>query len=180
MSRTTVIEEITNLVGLSKCTAKRIQRECIMVRDKFDEICVEVIGFDKLLVKFKDQYNEYTFTLGNNYPFVAPIRLIINTQDQNRFFDLRTQRFRTILKYITGLECLCCNSYLCKNNWTPAVTLPNIITQVEEYKVIKKNIAVKLLLDQIKLKYLNRDIDLDSWVFTISLPRLCLPGKAIL
>lgn len=174
------MEKITNLVGISKGKAQRIQKECIMVRDKFDEICVEVIDFNKILVKFKNQYNEYTFTLGNDYPFVPPISFIINTQDQNSFFNLRTSRFRTILKYISGLECLCCDSYLCKDNWNPSVTLSQIITQVEEYKVIKKNIALKLLLDQIKLKYLNRYIDLDSWVFTISLPRLCPPGKVII
>jgi hypothetical protein len=66
---------------------------------------------------------------------------------------------------------------LCANNWGPAITLYKIVNQIEEYKKIKLNIQQKILADQIKQKYLNRDIDLDSWLFTISVPRLCLPNK---
>ena len=179
MLRTTIIEEITSIDGIPKYLAKRVQRECLMVRDKYDEICVEYNNNQELSVTFKNKYNQYSFYLSKPYPFVPP-RVTVDKLSQNELFHIRTKRFQTILKYISGLDCLCCHSYLCRNNWSPTVPLSKVISQIDEYRNIKKNIALKIIIDQIKLKYLNRYIDLDSWVFTISLPRLCDPDKIIL
>ena len=85
----------------------------------------------------------------------------------NLFFNLKTTRFKTILKYVSGLDCLCCNSYVCKNNWSPSVTMEVMINQIKQYKTYKYFIFIKLILDKIKEKYLHRDINLDSWLFNI-------------
>lgn len=176
MLRTTNTDEIDQIVHIPKLVGRRIKRECQLVKDKYDDLFVEYNSNSEILVGFKRSRNQYIFIIEPNYPFTAP-RVTINGLSQHEFFRLPSNRFITILQYITGLDCLCCNSMLCKNNWAPALTLDKVINQLEEYKTIKHNIQLKILADKIKEKYLNRDIDLDSWLFNVSVPRLCLPGK---
>jgi hypothetical protein len=139
------------------------------MRDRYDEIMICCTNPNDITVSFKRNHNCYIFRIPSHYPFMNPT-LTINGLNQNNFFDLKTNRTRSILKYITGFTCLCCHSYLCKNNWSPAITLQVVINQIEEYKEIKKNIFLKILADKIKEKYLINDIDLDSWLFNVSSP----------
>jgi len=44
------------------------------------------------------------------------------------------------------------------------------LDEIDDYKLIKRNIVRKLLLDKIKDQYLIMDIDLDSWLFNVSMP----------
>ncbi len=161
---------------MPKLLGRRIKRECQLLKDKYDDLFVECNSNSEILVGLKRSRNQYIFIIEQNYPFTAP-RVTINGLSQNKFLRLPSNRFTTILQYITGLHCFCCSSLLCKNNWTPALTLDNIVIQLEEYKKIKLNIQLKILADKIKEKYLNRDIDLDSWLFNVSVPRLYLPEK---
>jgi hypothetical protein len=61
---------------------------------------------------------------------------------------------------------LCCNSYLCSNNWSPRITIKALIEQLEEFRLHKNNIFLKFVADAIKDKYLIDDINLDEWLFT--------------
>ena len=176
MLRTTNADEIDQIVSIPKHVGKRIKRECQIIRHQYDSLFVEYTQDADILVGFKRDGNQYIFHIEQNYPFTAP-RVKINGLSQYEFFRLPSKRFTTILEYITGLDCFCCSSLLCKNNWGPALTLEKVINQIEEYKKIKLNIQKKILADQIKQKYLNRDIDLDSWLFNISVPCLCLPAR---
>jgi hypothetical protein len=176
MFQTSNIDEIDLIPFIPNVIKRRIKRECREMRNIYDEIIIEYKSSKDISVSFKKNHNYYEFIIPSNYPFMSP-RLTINGLNQNEFFDLKTNRLRTILKYISGLTCLCCHSYLCKNNWSPALTLQIIINQIEEYKKIKKNIFLKILADKIKDKYLISDIDLDSWLFNVSLPHLSRLGS---
>lgn len=178
MLRTLNVDEINQITSIPNPTNRRIKRECLEMRDKYDEISVEYTLDGDILVSFKRKENRYTFNIPIYYPFTSP-RLNINGLDHSIFFNLITNRFKTVLKYVSGLDCLCCNSYLCKDNWSPAVTMERVINQIEEYKTFKYWIFVKLILDKIKETYLNRDIDLDSWLFNVYDQRLCIPGEII-
>lgn len=176
MLQTTNVNEIDQIDCMPKLLGRRIKRECQEIRDKYDDIFVECNENSEIIVGLRRSRNLYIFYIDKNYPFTAP-RVKINGKNQNSFFRLPSNRFTTILRYITGSDCFCCNSFLCKNNWGPALTLDKVINQFEEYKKIKLNIQLKILADSIKEKYLNRDIDLDTWLFNVSVPRLCLPGR---
>lgn len=178
MLRTTNVDEISEIKLIPNPINRRIKRECQTMRHNYDEIVVEYTDNGNIIVSFKKLHNKYIFDIPGNYPFTSP-RLYINEMEHNRFLNLGSSRFTTVLKYVSGLDCLCCHSFLCKNNWSPAVTMDLVIKQMEEYKTYKYSIFIKLILDKIKEKYLNRDIDLDSWLFNVYDPMLCYPGKPI-
>lgn len=178
MMKTSNPEEIELITLIPKLLNRRIKNECLQFRNNYDEITIEYTEEGIILATFKRKNNIYTLNISPNYPFTAP-KVSINGKSLLSLYDLKTERFKKVLKYINGMECFCCNSYLCKNNWGPAVTFDKIICQIEKYKTIKYWIFLKLILDKIKDKYLNRDIELDSWLFNVYDPRLCYPGKSI-
>lgn len=143
---------------------KRINNEINKYKHNYDTITCRYIQDNKTQVEFKTKYNCYIFTIQHNYPF-SPPTLVINGKKQHRFFNLSSNRFRRTLKYIGDINCLCCNSYLCENNWSPSISLDMIIKQITQYKIMKYKIIVKIILDKIKETYLNRDIDIVSWLF---------------
>ena len=166
MFRTTNVDEIDSIKFIPNQLNRRIKNECIRMRAKYDEISVEYTIKCNIIVSISRKNNIYIFNIPNYYPFTAP-RLKINSIEQDSFFDLKTEKYKKLLKYVSGLECLCCDSYLCNNNWNPSITFDKIINQIEEYKTFKYNISIKIILDKVKEKYLNRDIELDSWLFNI-------------
>jgi ubiquitin-protein ligase len=178
MLKTSYPDEMHLLTFIPKHLNKRIKNECLQVRNNYDEIIIQYTEEGIILATFKRKNNIYTFDIPSNYPFNAP-KLSINGKSLSHLYDLKTNRFRHLLKYINGMDCFCCNSYLCKNNWGPALTLDKVICQIETFKTIKYWIFLKVILDKIKDKYLNRDIDLDSWLFNVYDPTLCYPGKPI-
>lgn len=178
MMQTSNPEEIELITLIPKQLNRRIKNECLKFRSKYDEITIEYTEEGIILATFKRKNNIYTFDIPPNYPFNAP-NLTINGKNVSSLYDIKTKRFRHILKYINGMDCFCCNSYLCTNNWGPKITFDNVICQIETFKTIKYRIILKLILDKIKEKYLHRDIELDSWLFNVYDPSLCYPGKTI-
>jgi len=107
--------------------------------------------------------NIYEFNT-KDYPFRVPT-IKINYSPYTEFLKIRTQKFNELLKKIKGLNCLCCNSYICSDKWTPALRLTNIIDEIRTFRKYRRDIINKFYADKIKDKYLISDIDLDSWLF---------------
>ena len=68
-----------------------------------------------------------------------------------------------VLKSLTNKSCLCCNTIICNDNWSPAITCCIIISEINEnYKLIEK-IILKIAFDKIKLllndDYKNKKIE---------------------
>lgn len=110
-----------------------------------------------------ENLNIYEFTT-DSYPFRVP-KIKVNSFEYIEFLKIRTPTFQHLLKKIKGLNCLCCNSYLCSDRWTPALKFINIIEEIQTFRKYKRDIINKLYANKIKEKYLISDIDLDSWLF---------------
>ena len=147
-----------------KVINRRLNSEIKQVIDNYDEITFISLEKENIQLMFKRKNNRYVFSIPANYPFVPP-KLTINDINQQSFFNLGSMRFVKMLKYISGIDCLCCDSYLCHNNWTMSTNLNQVIEQIEKYKTLKYLIFVKILLEKIKEKYLHKYIDLESWLF---------------
>jgi ubiquitin-protein ligase len=150
----------------SKSLSRRICREYEQLASEYESIFVTIDDANKLAFTLcrKGESTLYKFVLPNDYPFVQP-SVLINDKPYISFLNLKTVRFNNTLKYVSNFNCLCCNSICFKQQWSPAYTIKRIMAEIDKYKQIKIDIAVKLLADQIKDKYLISDIDLDSWLF---------------
>jgi ubiquitin-protein ligase len=111
-----------------------------------------------------DSLSIYEIYISENYPFTCP-KIKVNGEDYLAFLRIKTQKFSHILKNITGLSCLCCNSYLCSENWTPVTTLYKMIHEIRNMRKKKRTIINKFYADKIKDRYLIDDINLDEWLF---------------
>ena len=132
--------------------------DSVKVNEKQDAI-ITIIDYDS------ENINIYEFQVTFNYPFSSP-KLKINNKPYNEFLRINTAKFRYLLKKMKNFDCLCCNSYLCADRWTPAITLKKYLQEVREYRKCRRDIVNKYYADIIKDKYLIADIDLDSWLFT--------------
>ena len=158
---------------------KRVKNDIKLMKNCYDEISFSQNEQESETKEFhihlKMDNNVFDILISKNYPFICP-KIKINGVNTSSFFNLPSNRFKDVLIYIQGIENLRQISYLTKEYWSPAYRLVTILKQLNDFKHIKKNIACKLLLDKIKHKYLNRDIDLDSFLFTISIPYICCPS----
>ena len=93
------------------------------------------------------------FTFSRNYPFKPPIVKLNNIP----YFKYLTFNFNRI-------QCMCCISRLCLNNWCPAFKLPTIIGDIYKTIHIKQQRTRLILIRVIKTKYLNQDIPLEDFI----------------
>ena len=110
------------------------------------------------------KYNNYCFIINYNYPFHPP-KLLINNIPYKDFLLNSTLKYNEILQKMSGLKCLCCYNIMSREKWSPAITLLNIIDEVNLFRTYKRNIINKIMVDKIKDKYLISDIDIESWLF---------------
>ena len=165
-------EEVFNLIK-SKTMAKRLKRELNTVVDSYHILQVDFTNKGELKLFFQKKDDDFftiiCLTFSDCYPFIPP-KITINEKSYFDCLRLKSIRFNSVLKYLNGLNCLCCSSFLCRDHWSPAFTINKIFLEIEEFKQIKRNIVRKLLLDKVKEKYLVKDIDLDSWLFNVKCP----------
>jgi ubiquitin-protein ligase len=157
------LELITNPV-----IKKRISREITVLEEKLLSLFFFIDDKNSLPIlmivdeKFKSN-NIYSIIFNNNYPFAAPT-VKINLKPYYDCLQLNNLSLQ-ILKKIHYKDCLCCNSILCSNNWSPTYTINNIIHEIRKNKSYKRDIIYKIIIDKVKNKYLIEDINLDSWLF---------------
>jgi len=181
--QTTDIYETLSDPLISKLLSGRIKKDCEMLVKNGGNITIknDIINNEIIIELSKQEgkyINKYCFMVPRGYPFLPP-KFKINEQIDYKFYNLHSNRFQKVLQYIKGIECFCCHSYTCINNWTPGLRLEHILNQINEYKKLKYYICLKLLADKIKEKYLHLYIDLDSWLFNIVNPKMCLPYKLL-
>lgn len=158
------------LEGLNiNCASKRLKREFNSMYKLYDEVFIELIPnsneFNVIVYEFIDNKKVcYKFVIGINYPFNAP-NIFLNNRTYRNFLFSKTSYEVIHLKKLKGINCICCNSLTCRDNWSPRYTLTDIIDEIKYYKKIKKDLVLKIIMDIIKRKYLIDDIDLSSWFF---------------
>jgi len=152
---------------------KRITRElqnldetCSLMSIELDKNDKEKSGHVKPVINIYDNSNGliYSLTLDCNYPFRPP-NVKINCIPYYEFLRIKFLPFTENLTKIYKINCLCCSTITCGDNWTPAYTTNHLIKEIRTYKNYKRNLLNKLIADKIKVKYLIDDIDLDCWFF---------------
>ena len=150
---------------------RRLKKEVDQMYPNYDQIDVELTdkGDARVNIYKVDDDNKlyiYGFVLGIDYPFRSPT---IFFQNKPYIDFLRTrympQTDANLFRRITGVNCFCCSSVNCGENWSPTTTLEKIISEIQFIRGKKRDIVNKIFADVIKRKYLIDDIDLDSWLF---------------
>lgn len=81
---------------------------------------------------------QFKFIILEDYPFKPP-RVYINEE------NIRNKLCHAT-KILELRECLCCNSILCSNNWSPTKQIGDIITEYNHiYEQIKNRFYLKIL-----------------------------------
>ena len=147
---------------------KRLFREFKKISDS-DSLYINSIDINEknyVIVNVVDykylSYNNYTFDL-RGFPF-SPPKITINGIKHTDFLHLNSPYFTTVLKKISGLRCLCCNSCLHCNNWSVIFPLYKVIEEIRTFRQYRRDIINILMADKIKNKYLISDIDLNTWL----------------
>lgn len=157
---------LTNLANSS--VIKRLTHEFKFLQNT--NLQIISINITEELIDIKIQDNNYatnkmyTFVLNHNYPFSQPT-VYINNKSYTQFVTISSLLSLKMVKEIWGYECLCCNTYMCANNWRPTITLINIINEIQVYRNIRTAIMYKVLCKKIALKYLYKDIKLEKWLY---------------
>ena len=111
---------------------------------------------DEYEITFFINTDIYTFKLLKTYPFAPPI-IKVNGND---YYELIHNCIKLTNKYIAdngkdsclkSKNCMCCGSYGCKINWSPAICLKDIIQEIIIYK--------NHFCDLYKLKYLRKILE---------------------
>jgi len=156
---------------------RRVIREYSQLQLIYDNISIDFDDDNNVTIKIQkksalnDQLNNYHFILTNNYPFHPP-KIFVNNKTYISFLTLPSARFTKVFNYINGPKCMCCSSITLNHNWSPSLTMNNVVKEIEIIRQYKYEIVIKLLADNIKRQYLVMDIDLDSYLFNVSNPFL--------
>lgn len=148
---------------------RRIKREIEkLIREN---ICIEdyiKIGKYNLdyFIEFKNLTDNkyYKFVVSNNYPFKSP-KIFINNKSISFYHQIQNLDFSRALKKYTGIECFCCETILCSNNWNHAFTFTNVLDDINRYKDARRQIVVRIIIEVIKRKYLNNDTNIIEWLY---------------
>jgi ubiquitin-protein ligase len=166
----TTIEEKSQVISILSL-ARRIKRELENIK-KLEIFCddsdVTITKYsDKdfyIFLKNRKDNRLYKFIIPTNYPF-SPPGLEINNKPYLYYLRFNSNKFRDTFYKYKGPKCLCCETLLCSNNWSPQYTLINIMDEVSEFHNECHEIVVRLIVDVIKRKYLHRDINILEWIY---------------
>jgi hypothetical protein len=146
---------------------KRVKNECETLFPLVTDFKVSQNNHG-IVLSFKKTNNEknihYSFIIGNDYPFKCP-DIIINGTNNQTFMKLYVDRHIPFLKQWKGIECFCCQSLFCSENWGPIISFKQIINEIEKVIQIKGGLVILILIEKIKKQYLINDIDLFWWIY---------------
>ena len=157
-----------------KFLRKRIKREIeILIKEN---ICIEndikikdnidCINNFEYIISFKNLNNNkfYKFIISNNYPFNPP-KLHINDKPISFYHQITNLDFLKNLKKYTGIQCFCCETILCSDNWSPAFTMSRVINDIDKCKDARHQVIIRIIVDVIKRKYLIDDTNIIEWLY---------------
>lgn len=82
---------------------------------------------DNMIIKFIFSYD---------YPFKPP-KLFINNRRYYDFLKISCKDKLKILNDKFNIKCLCCETFTCSHNWSPALRLTHFIEEIDKFKKIK-------------------------------------------
>jgi ubiquitin-protein ligase len=139
---------------------RRLSAELKKIVNKFESLILLFnTDLDLLVLTIIDnnitpQFNTVSFVLPNDYPFKPP-NVIINGKNYTSFLKFTSREKLNVLKSLTNKGCLCCSTITCSDNWSPALTFIDIISEINNnFKLIDK---ILLQISFNKFKLLLRD-----------------------
>lgn len=108
-------------------------------------------------------FNYFQIIVNSNFPFNAP-KLLINFKPYCNYLYIKSDKFKENIYKYKNIRCLCCNTILCGNNWSPCFTFKHIIDEVNNNKSLCIEISKLVYVDIIKKKYLINDINIIEWL----------------
>jgi ubiquitin-protein ligase len=144
--------EVEQLISSNICIEEQVE-----IKTTDNDECNVIINnlFDKKLCEFK---------ISNNHPFKPP-KLFIDKKLINFHHKNTSESFRNSLIKYTGIECFCCETILCSNNWSPQFTLKDIIYDIYKYRDARNQVVIRIIVDVIKRKYLIDDVNIIEWLY---------------
>ena len=131
----------------NKILYKKIYKETPEIMNNYGNYSMQYIReqkYIKLKVNYKNLLIEINFI--GFFPFQKP-DVLINNKYYNNILIFNDQFFINYLKKL-NINCLCCESILCTNNWSPMFGIINILDEIKKNHTLINNI--------IKLKYLDK------------------------
>jgi len=147
---------------------RRLINELVEFVNKGAYIHVEYINtnieFVTITIVLKGEDNVYHFDVIPDYPFKPPKRFSINYKNYKHYLKIDSPKTLHELKLYNRINCLCCHSISCGNNWSPVLRLKNFINEYKNIKKYRRNIINRLLAEKIINKYLYPDANLIEWL----------------
>jgi len=106
----------------------------------------------------------YEFIISLNYPFHSP-KLNINFKPYSHYHKIESMVFKESLYKRKGIRCFCCETVLCGNNWSPAMSIKTVLNEVIKFHNFCKEITDIVIIKVIKRKFLIEDINLIEWLY---------------
>jgi ubiquitin-protein ligase len=134
---------------------KRISAELKLFINKFGSINLSfTTDSDSLIFTIVDNnitphFNTFSFVIPNDYPFKPP-NVIINGQNYTNLIKMNNREKINILKSLTNKNCLCCNTITCYDNWSPALTFIDIISEVNNNLRLIEKILLQISFNKFK------------------------------
>ena len=145
---------------------KRISKDIAHIKTHMQQYDVYDIeeNVDKTLTLtiITPNYNRLEFTIPNDYPFKPPQSILLNGQNYryrlknmpSRISELYYHPYKMYLGDITisnmkRPECICCNTILCPDNWSPVVSIYHILSEITKHNKLKSSIKYKLFLKEL-------------------------------
>ena len=139
----------------NKCVKNRMKNECKMLYTKYHNVLIEGVP-DKLSIEIVEIMNTkkrtYKFTIPPNFPFHPP-KIYINEYTYSDILQMRGDFEKEAVKKWRQKDCLCCYSYNCSVNWSPAAKFYNIIDEINTILKFKRDVINLLLAEKIKIQY---------------------------
>ena len=149
---------------------KRFKAEIQLLIDynlcDFDDINVETNDeyYGTRLILRDKSFNVFKFCVPNYYPFKPP-ELYINDNKYLSSHTILSNDFKLKLKKYTGIDCFCCDTVLCSNNWSPKYTFKYVLDERNKYKNACREVVHRIFVDVIKRKYLVNDVNIVQWLY---------------
>jgi ubiquitin-protein ligase len=159
-----------SLLNNSSCVQRRIKREIEQLINL--KICLpEQVNIQQnidqeyiVAIQNLSDNKDYEFKMSNYHPFRPP-KLLINKKLINFTHKQCSEKFGNSLIKYTGIECFCCETILCSNNWSPQFTCKDIINDIQKYRDARHQVVIRIIVDVIKRKYLVDDINIIEWLY---------------
>lgn len=103
------------------------------------------------IIVIKDK-NKFEILLSDDYPFRPPKNILYNDINYKHSLSNAPKTIQDILKNKYHINCLCCDTIICGNNWMPAMNTSHVINEIIKLSNIKKEIKIILLCDIVRNK----------------------------